>query len=93
MLQEVLLSRVIFRHRMESSPIYNFYIIQCGESQQKQHTSSGINIVWSMMHNSISGYEVQLIIPHLLTGRPSDTTQKQHRVQRSALIYILVNLL
>jgi len=46
-----------------------------------------------MMHNSISGYEVQRIIPHPLTGRPSDTTNKQDRVQRSALIYILVNLL
>jgi hypothetical protein len=45
------------------------------------------------MHNSISGYEVHRIIPHPLTGRPSDTTQKQDRVQRSALIYILVNLL
>jgi len=78
---------------MEGSPDYKFDIFQCGQSQQKQHTSSGINIVWSMMHSSISGYEVQRIIPHPLTGRPSSTTQKQARVQRSALIYILVNLL
>jgi len=78
---------------MEGSPVCNSDIIQCGESQQEQHTSSEINIVWSMMQNSVSGYEVQLIIPHPLTGRPSDTTRKQDRVQRSALIYILVNLL
>jgi hypothetical protein len=92
-LQEVLLSSESFlRHRMEGSPDYKFDIILCGESQQKQHTSSWINIVWSMMQNSISGYEVQRFIPHPLTRRPSDNT-KQDRVQRSALIYILVNML